>query len=1358
MKNIKLRKIMCIMLSALMCCSFVAPELKTKPVLAAEISDIKQDNVKAEKLGGSYRTTLDSLNMEKDDELEVTVHGDAGDTIQVYFFYIDEKGNNASEIIGGLGGTVLDSNGEKTVNFTAPNNIDSLDVKIVYELSEPNIEVNVDHKQTPEIITSTSTTSTTTTAPTQTTSTTISTADTNVTDSGTCGENLTWTLDSEGTLTISGTGNMIVMDVVNCPWRGYRNLIKKVIINKGVTSIGVEAFFYCLSLESITIPDSVKSIGSDAFCSCQSLKSITIPASVTSIGGGVFYSCKSLESINVNESNKYYLSENGILFNKDKNTIVCFPAAKITNTYNIPDSVTSIYGKAFDGCTSLESITIPDSVTSIGDSAFSDCTNLKSITIPDSVTSIAGGAFHSCTSLKSITIPASVTSIGGSAFNNCTSLKSITIPASVTSIVDSTLFFNCESLESINVNENNKYYSSENGIIFNKDKNTILYFPAAKTTNTYNIPDSVTSIDGWAFSKCKSLKSIIIPDSVTSIGRSAFSYCTNLESISILNPKCEIYNDEYTISEQAVIKGYKGSTAEEYAKKYNRTFVALDNETPVTTISTTAIATTTTTKKATTTTTTTTVKATTKATTTTTTRAATTTTLLATTTTATTTQTTLPKDDIKEKFILKLMPLSSKTYETVADIKSITSTDNSVGVYVVSEDKRYLNITAANYGYAEITVELVNGDKYLVCLTVGYDTEYPETTTSTTAATTSASTTTTTSATTSTASSSTTTKASTAASTTTTAPITTTAIPAASTTSSTIVFNRDTDTWDFKNTGVQFWDGSKMLLLENELNQLDKIKKLYNNNIFNKALDEYINRHSGTCYGMTTLALIILSDKEYYLPLIQKEAEDIKSMELDENLKSVINYYSSLQLIPEIKYAMADFIINEKNDTARIKKLFEFIENGPVLVCYRVNADINGNYYSHAVIAYEAENYVPAQDEDTEFFDSLHYTQGSDTLKMIKVYDPNYLNYNGLTNIFVNAVEQDGNLRYYWGIKEHFAYNKKLNDKSILFVSNDTELLDHYGLFKDIENYDIYDFKKFYPELEVALNDNTIPGDKNYKIKLKYDIKDTISAPIEDDKPFVLLPNFYGEAPERLSENYILKYNNQSYDFKYDDAQYRKTVLKMHYAEILYNFDSELKAASFSPTSAVFKVKENARFTLDAVADKNNIPQGFYEIIISGISPVNGFIKCDYDSGLWHITSSVPLTNIDICATNGSDCINQNRSYSAKFNKITIQHSNQELTKIMVTETLADVETALLSGDVNNDGQINSIDASSVLAYYTKVSTNQDGGYSEEQKAAADVNGDGQINAVDASNILSYYAYVSTTKESVISLEEYLKS
>ena len=204
--------------------------------------------------------------------------------------------------------------------------------------------------------------------------------------------------------------------------------ITSINIPNSVTSIQQGAFSNCSGLSSITIPSSVTSIENTAFWGCSGLTSINIPSSVTSIGVNVFYGCSGLTDITVDSSNPSFCSESGVLFNKDKTTLIYYPLGKTDSSYTIPDGVTVIEQYAFYCNSKLTSVTIPSSVTSIGESAFQHCTRLTSITIPNGVISIGNFAFGSCTGLKSITIPSSVTSIGESAFQFCSKLTIIYIP------------------------------------------------------------------------------------------------------------------------------------------------------------------------------------------------------------------------------------------------------------------------------------------------------------------------------------------------------------------------------------------------------------------------------------------------------------------------------------------------------------------------------------------------------------------------------------------------------------------------------------------------------------------------------------------------------------------------------------------------------------------------------------------------------------------------------------------------------------------------------------------------------------------------------------------------------------------
>lgn len=176
------------------------------------------------------------------------------------------------------------------------------------------------------------------------------------------------------------------------------------------------------SLKSITFPQAVNSIGSFAFGKCTSINSFEIPSSVTNVDDQAFYLCKGL--INVETDNSDYSSLEGVLFNKDKTTLIKCPSLK-AGSYSIPSSVESIKEDAFAQCESLTSITIPSSVTSIGSEAFSYCYGLKSIDIPSSVSSIGEGLFEYCRNLTSIEIPSSVISIGSGAFSGCAGLNSI---------------------------------------------------------------------------------------------------------------------------------------------------------------------------------------------------------------------------------------------------------------------------------------------------------------------------------------------------------------------------------------------------------------------------------------------------------------------------------------------------------------------------------------------------------------------------------------------------------------------------------------------------------------------------------------------------------------------------------------------------------------------------------------------------------------------------------------------------------------------------------------------------------------------------------------------------------------------
>ena len=392
--------------------------------------------------------------------------------------------------------------------------------------------------------------------------------DGNVIASGTCGaqgENLTWVLTEDGTLTISGSGKMQdYSDSSVAPWYTKRTKILSVVVEDGVTSIGNYAFYACLKLASVTLPEGIKSTGYASFRDCTKLAEVTIPNSVTSIGYQTFYNCSSLTSVtipegvtSINASTFYGCSSltsvsipKGVTSIGDSAFSGCssltsviiaegvtsigwgaFYGCSSLTSVNIPEGVTSIDSRAFQGCSSLTSVTIPGSVAYIGVHTFEGCSSLTSVTIQEGVTSIVGSAFQGCSGLTSVSIPDSVTSISDWAFYDCGSLTSVTIPEGVTSI-GSNAFSCCSSLGTITVANGNEDYASVDGVLFNKECTTLVCYPAGHGA-AYQIPEGVTNIGESAFEDCSNLTSVIIAEGVTSIGGSAFYGCSKLTSVTI---------------------------------------------------------------------------------------------------------------------------------------------------------------------------------------------------------------------------------------------------------------------------------------------------------------------------------------------------------------------------------------------------------------------------------------------------------------------------------------------------------------------------------------------------------------------------------------------------------------------------------------------------------------------------------------------------------------------------------------------------------------------------------------------------------------------------------------------------------
>lgn len=374
-------------------------------------------------------------------------------------------------------------------------------------------------------------------------------AEATATASGTCGENLTWTLTEDGTLTICGTGDMQDLPTQLQPWKPYRGYIKKVVIESGVTGIGAEAFYACQELTSVSIPDTVTRIGENAFSLCTKLREIVIPDSVTALEAGAFLGCWRLQDVTLSK-------------NLAEISFALFMNCIDLKTVVIPDSVKMIDDQAFANCIGLTHVTIPDSVTKIGNAVFVsafDPDAKASVVIPASVTEVGykvfswsgvyeviwnaqttkldAWAFYLCHNLNKVTLSDSITEFGESVFQECNNLQTVKMPAALQTVGEWT-FLDCTNLQNIELP----------GTL---DELSVCMFSGCKSLKQIQLPEHIavipvhafsgtglTSIDldgiteiGYGAFAGTALQEVEIPESVVSIGGSAFSMCKDLEKV-----------------------------------------------------------------------------------------------------------------------------------------------------------------------------------------------------------------------------------------------------------------------------------------------------------------------------------------------------------------------------------------------------------------------------------------------------------------------------------------------------------------------------------------------------------------------------------------------------------------------------------------------------------------------------------------------------------------------------------------------------------------------------------------------------------------------------------------------------------
>ncbi len=378
--------------------------------------------------------------------------------------------------------------------------------------------------------------------------------------SNSCGTNLTWKL-SNGTLTISGKGEMQEFEAKEFPWYDSRDSITAIVVESGVTSISQNAFYDMQNLTRVSLPDTLVTVGSGVFFECSSLKEISLPVSVKRISGGLFAGCTSLTKVSmpgaeaiedyafqdtalttitigkkiteisylaffssnitsyqVEAGNSVYSASAGVLYTDDGETLFSYPAAKPDTQFTIPAAVKTVGSGAFIKNKYLVQITIPNGVTSLGTSTFQECDALKSIVIPDSVTSADYFTFYACPALESVTFGKGLAATSYEMFEKCYSLEKIDFGGALKSI-DARTFAYCSALQSVTLPSN----------ITEIGNGSFAECWSLEKVTTYALKE----IPYQAFLNDSSLETLVLNEGITVINRCAFLGCTNLLSVTL---------------------------------------------------------------------------------------------------------------------------------------------------------------------------------------------------------------------------------------------------------------------------------------------------------------------------------------------------------------------------------------------------------------------------------------------------------------------------------------------------------------------------------------------------------------------------------------------------------------------------------------------------------------------------------------------------------------------------------------------------------------------------------------------------------------------------------------------------------
>ena len=499
----------------------------------------------------------------------------------------------------------------------------------------------------------------------------------------------------------------------------------------------------------------------------------------------------------------------------------------------------------------------------------------------------------------------------------------------------------------------------------------------------------------------------------------------------------------------------------------------------------------------------------------------------------------------------------------------------------------------------------------------------------------------------------------------------------------------------------------------------NKEKKLIKDNVKNAYW-------GGSCYGMATTSILasygIMKPNNW-----QNNANFLNDIvgPPSNDVKSLINYYFSLQLTDVVQQRIAQNFYNE-NEKQKIEYLISCLKDGsPTLLCYHGYFD-RLNWSGHAVVAYDVEYGT--------------YVKGSKAYNgKIITYDNNSIVYNDDYCLYFNT--SDGS----WTIP---SYQLSTNNGSVLgLITDDLDLINYHGYINGSSNIK-------YEDYIAILQSTAIAGDYNI-IKASYSNGIWANATTSDDD----IKMFSSMTDEEKNGNlmFALKDSNASYIL--NKQKQDQINLSLSYENSLLNAKaSSGSTAKFSPLDCISVNGENTNYELGIVLNEEYKVTDWYSFSVNG-SGVNEATLEKAEKG--YILKATNLRNVSATAYN--DDVTAKVTFSTEYPKVFLYEKDEHTIGIAVdTDDNGSYETEIEAvtlelGDINNDGHINAVDASTVLSYYAMISTNKNGEFDDNQKTAADVNHDDSINAVDASCILSYYAYTSITKEKIKSLEEFLK-